>query len=53
MEMIWKASANLDSKAWLFAGLLPYQYGPPPAPICFDSFCGDPPVMVRLEFVFF
>lgn len=63
MEMIWKASANLGlsetnqylqslryvlgKEAWLFAGLLPYQYGPPPGPLCFDWFCGDPPVMVR------
>lgn len=40
----------IDTKAWLFAGLLPYQYGPPPAPICFDASCADPPVMVCFSF---
>jgi lysosomal alpha-mannosidase len=44
MEMVWKASANLDRQGWLFTGLLPNGYGPPGS-FCYDAFCADPPIM--------
>ncbi|CAF1300509.1 unnamed protein product [Adineta steineri] len=44
MEMVWKASANLDHQGWLFTGVLPNGYGPPGS-FCFDAFCADPPIM--------
>ncbi|CAF4709512.1 unnamed protein product [Rotaria sp. Silwood1] len=44
MEMVWKASANLDSKSWLFTGVLPNGYGPPNS-FCFDYRCSDNPIM--------
>ncbi|CAF1357329.1 unnamed protein product [Adineta ricciae] len=44
LEMIWKASANLDRQSWLFAGILPYGYGSP-FTFCYDSQCSDPPIM--------
>ncbi|CAF1037159.1 unnamed protein product, partial [Didymodactylos carnosus] len=31
-------------KSWLFTGLLPNGYGPPGG-FCFDTFCGDQPIM--------
>jgi len=46
MEMIWKASANLDRQSWLFTGILPNGYGPPGG-FCFDFACSDPPIMVE------
>jgi lysosomal alpha-mannosidase len=46
MEMVWKASANLDHQSWLFTGVLPNGYGPPGS-FCYDIFCADPPIMVR------
>jgi len=45
-EMVWKASANLGSDAYLFTGILPNGYGPPDS-FCYDIFCADPPIMVR------
>jgi len=45
MEMIWKASANLDRQSWLFTGILPYAYMPPGG-FCFDALCTDQPIMV-------
>ena len=45
-EMLWKASANLDRQSWLFTGILPNGYGPPPS-FCYDTSCSDPPIMVR------
>ncbi|CAF1453845.1 unnamed protein product [Rotaria sordida] len=44
MEMVWKASANLDRQSWLFTGVLPNGYGPPGS-FCFDNFCDDAPIM--------
>ncbi|CAF0769192.1 unnamed protein product [Adineta ricciae] len=44
MEMLWKASANLDRQAWLLTGVLPNQYSPPSS-FCFDLFCDDEPIM--------
>jgi lysosomal alpha-mannosidase len=44
MEMVWKASANLDHQSWLFTGVLPNGYGPPGS-FCYDMFCADPPIM--------
>jgi len=45
LELIWKASANLDRQSWLLTGLLPNGYGPPGS-FCFDLFCDDAPIMV-------
>ncbi|CAF3419135.1 unnamed protein product [Rotaria sp. Silwood1] len=44
MEMVWKASANLDRQSWLFTGVLPNGYGPPNS-FCYDNFCDDAPIM--------
>ncbi|CAF1668432.1 unnamed protein product [Rotaria magnacalcarata] len=44
MEMVWKASANLNKDGWLFTGVLPNGYGPPDS-FCYDAFCGDAPIM--------
>ncbi|UJR26764.1 hypothetical protein I4U23_008079 [Adineta vaga] len=44
MEMVWKASANLGDKSWLFTGVLPNGYSPPDS-FCYDIFCADPPIM--------
>ena len=44
-EMLWQASANLDSiSGRIFTGILPYGYNPPPG-FCFDTYCGDEPIM--------
>ncbi|CAF1622827.1 unnamed protein product [Rotaria magnacalcarata] len=43
-ELIWKASANLDRRSWLFTGVLPNGYSPPGS-FCYDIFCDDPPIM--------
>ncbi|CAF3324143.1 unnamed protein product [Rotaria socialis] len=44
MEMVWKASANLNNKGWLFTGVLPNGYGAPSS-FCFDYRCSDTPIM--------
>ncbi|CAF1013919.1 unnamed protein product [Didymodactylos carnosus] len=44
MEMVWKASANLDRQSWLFTGVLPNGYNPPDG-FCFDLFCDEQPIM--------
>ncbi|UJR22329.1 hypothetical protein I4U23_025391 [Adineta vaga] len=44
MEVLWKASENLDRQAWLLTGVLPNGYSPPGS-FCFDLFCDDQPIM--------
>ncbi|CAF1135817.1 unnamed protein product [Adineta steineri] len=44
MELIWKASANLDRQSWLLTGVLPNGYSAPGS-FCFDLFCDDQPIM--------
>lgn len=49
MEMIWKASANLDRQSWLFTGILPRRYSTPPS-FSFDFLYPDDPIMVLEKF---
>ncbi|CAF5052682.1 unnamed protein product, partial [Rotaria sp. Silwood1] len=44
MEMVWKASSNLDRQSWLFTGVLPNRYVPPDS-FCFDQRCSNDPIM--------
>lgn len=44
MEMIFKASDSLGSKADLFTGILYNTYSPPSG-FCFDILCNDEPVI--------
>ncbi|CAF1238466.1 unnamed protein product [Adineta steineri] len=44
MEMIWKASANLDRQSWLFTGILPRRYSTP-ATFSFDFIAPDDPII--------
>ncbi len=43
-EMVWQASSSLGEKAKIFTGILPNGYSPPDG-FCFDSSCGDDPIM--------
>lgn len=43
MEMIWKSSPSLGSKADMFTGVLPNVYWPPTG-FCFDINCWDEPL---------
>ena len=43
LEMIWKASPSLGSKADIFTGILPNVYWPPTG-FCFDINCWDEPL---------
>ena len=44
-EMLWKGSNNLDpASSSIFTGILPNLYQPPPG-FCFDTYCGDDPIM--------
>ena len=44
MEMMWEASESLGKSSWLFTGVLHNGYNPPDG-FCFDSLCGDEPIM--------
>ncbi|CAF3637750.1 unnamed protein product [Rotaria sp. Silwood1] len=46
MEMVWKASSNLDRQSWLFTGVLPNRYVPPDS-FCFDQRCSNDPIMAQ------
>jgi len=43
MEMVWQPSESLGKDSWLFTGVLPNGYNPPPG-FCFDDTCGDTPM---------
>ncbi|ESO84761.1 hypothetical protein LOTGIDRAFT_207233 [Lottia gigantea] len=52
MEMIWKGSPkNLGSRSELFTGALYSGYGPPSG-FCWDTICGDSPIMLSSSFMF-
>jgi len=50
MELMWKASANLDRQSWLFTSILLHDYGPPGG-FCFDYLCEGEPIMVEDMFI--
>lgn len=50
MEMLWKASASLDRRSWLFTGILPHGYSSP-STFCFDYRCMDDPIMVSKSLI--
>ena len=50
MEMMWQASDSLGKSSWLFTGALFNGYNPPDG-FCFDSICGDEPIMDNPRYI--
>ena len=47
MEVIWRGSASLGAQTEIFTGVTYNGYNPPEG-FCFDQFCTDQPIMVKM-----